>query len=171
MDDNFSNYICYRNFDITKNIYKTFIIDDDLMNTNVDNTTGKPKKYSFSTDNWLYSIKKLMYSTSKTSPYVDVHDLKLKMLTNATRKADYAQYMQPVLIKYFIQWINNYDIHLIINEHDYGFSDVSAFIDNNEYKLQVITDNLFSLDYKDIVDNTLEIYSSGSRFKMLIQLL
>ena len=167
----FTNYICYRNFDITKNIYKTFIIEDDLMATNVDKSTGKPKKYSFSTDNWLYSIKKLMYSTSKTSPYIDVHDLKLKMLTNSVRKADYAQYMQPVLIKYFIQWINNYDIHLIINEHDYGFSDVSAFINDNEYKLQVITDNLFSLDYKEIIDNTLEIYSSGSRFKMLIQLL
>ena len=167
----FTNYICHRNFDLSKNIYKTFIIDDDLMKVNIDKSTGKPKKYSFSTDNWLYSVKKLMHSTSKTSPYIDVHDLHLQMLTNSVRRTNYEQYMQPVLIKYFIQWINNYDIHLIVNESDYGFSDVSAFIDNNEYKLQVITDNLFSLDYKEVVDNTLEIYSSGSRFKMLIQLL
>ena len=171
MNGEFTNYICYRNFDVTKNRYKTFIIDDDLLATNIDKTSGKPKKYSFTSDNWLFSIKKLMFSTSKTSPYVEVHDLKLSMLTNSTRQADYAQYMQPVLIKYFIQWINSYDIHLIINKNDYGFSDVSAFIDGSEYKLQVITDNLFSLDYKEIIDNTLEIYSSGSRFKMLIQLM
>ena len=166
MNGLFSNYICNRNFDISKNIYKTFIIEDNILEKDDEH-----KKYSFSSDNWLYSVKKLMYATSKTSPYVDTHDLKLKMLTNSTKEFDYSQYLQPVLIKYYIQWINNYDIHLIIHEHDYGFSDVSAFINNNEYKLQVITDNLFSLDYKDIINDTLEIYSSGSRFKMIIQLL
>ena len=166
MNGAFTNYICYRNFDITKNIYKTFIIEDNILEKN-----DERKKYAFSTDNWLHSVKKLMYTNSKTSPYVDVHDLKLKMLTNSTRQADYAQYMKPVLIKYFIQWINNYDMHLIVNQNNYGFSDVSAFINDNEYKLQVITDNLFGLDYSEIVDNTLEIYSSGSRFKMIIQLL
>ena len=150
--------LCYRNFDIAKNKYKTFIVSEDIFER-------------FSVDDWLYSLNKLNGEAVNISPYIDVKDLGLSTLTNMNKSADFKQYMQPVIIKYFIQWINNYSKNLIVYSADYGFSDVSAFVDGTEYKLQVITDNLFSLDYNKVVDDVLEIYSSGSRFKMIIKLL
>jgi hypothetical protein len=135
--------------------------EEDLLNENI----------KFSTNNWLYSIKKLTNFEAQSSPYINIQDLKLKMLTTSDKIADLSQYIQPVLIKYFVQWIDNYNLNLIVNSTNFGFSDISAFIENEEHKLQKITDNLFSLDYNNIIENNLEIYSSGSRFKMIIQLL
>lgn len=158
LNDIVADKLCYRNFDIVKNKYKTFIVKEDIFER-------------FSVDDWLYSLNRLSGEAVNISPYIDVKDLGLSTLTNMNKTADFKQYMQPVIIKYFIQWINNYSKHLIVYSADYGFSDVSAFVDGTEYKLQVITDNLFSLDYDKVVDDVLEIYSSGSRFKMIIKLL
>ena len=155
-----THLVCYRDFNIADNIYKTFIIDADLTDKTI-----------FSTNNWLYSMKKMMYSNSKTSPYIDVNDLGLHMLTGGNKNFDELEYMQPVLIKYFVQWINNYSYGLIVECNDYGFSGISAYIDGEEYKLQDITDNLFGLDYYKVVDKGFEVISSGSRFKMILQLL
>jgi hypothetical protein len=159
MNNEHGNRICSRDFDFEKNMYKTFLIDTDLMNT------------KFSTNNWLYSMKKITSNDFKVSPYIHIQDLKLKMMTTSDKVANLSEYLQPVIIKYYIQWINDKSMNLIINSNNFGFSDISAFINNTEYKLQKITDNLFSLDYNNIIDNVLEIYSSGSRFKMIIQLL
>jgi len=155
------DYLCVRDFNLKSNLYKTFLIEEDLLNENI----------KFSTNNWLYSIKKLTNFEAQSSPYINIQDLKLKMLTTSDKIADLSQYIQPVLIKYFVQWIDNYNLNLIVNSTNFGFSDISAFIENEEHKLQKITDNLFSLDYNNIIENNLEIYSSGSRFKMIIQLL
>lgn len=150
----------YRNFDIKANRYKTFMMDTDLFDDNI----------KFSTVDWLYSLAQLTYQSGNLSPYVKTTDLNLKLLTPGNNVTDLSKYMMPVVLKYYISWINGYSNKLIINSKKYGFSGISAFIDDKEYMLQTINDNLFSLTYDKPIEDALNIYSSGSRFKMIIEL-
>jgi len=156
-----NDIVCYRNFNIENNIYKTFIIGVDLFD----------KNYTFSVNNWLYSLNKLTSNEIKTSPYISPIDLQFSMLSNSNKTADFSKYNQPVLIKYFIQHINNNIMKLIIQENEYGFSGMEGIIDGKRYTLQKLTNNLFRLNYDKVIDNILEIRSSGSRFKMIIKLM
>ena len=159
MNNNDNNKFAYRDFDLAKNKYKTYLIDNDLF------------KFNFSFNDWIYSYTKLNIATSNiTTPYNKFTDLKMSTLIDSVAAGKGALYNKPVLIKYFIKWLNKFNFGLLINDKDFGLSGISVYIDQQEYIMNIINNNLFSVNYITPISNVLNVQSANSIFKMTIEL-
>ncbi len=77
---------------------------------------------------------------------------------------------QKMAPKYYIGWINNFDLGCIVNYPNYSFGGGSAIVGETEYIMRTINNQLFAIDYTVPFRDPLVVKTTASRFKMLIEL-
>lgn len=164
-DDYFSrsqNYhieLSQRNVDFEKNIYKTYKINTDLFDLN------------FTIDDFIYSYIKLMNKFEiygKT--YTNINELNLEFVTDDTRNMRPGLFDKPMEIKYFINYIEQNKLNLLINKPKFDFNTLDVKFKDESYILETINNNLFMINYQKPLDGPDVVYSKGSRFKVVIEM-
>lgn len=164
-DDYFTNSQNYyielgqRDVDFEKNIYKTYKIDVDLFELN------------FTIDDFIYSYIKLMDKFEEYGKtYTNINDLNLGFVTDDIRNSRPGMFDKPMEIKYFINYIEQNKLNLLINKPKFDFNTLDVKFKDESYILETINNNLFMINYKKPLNGPDVIYSKGSRFKVVIEM-
>lgn len=159
--NNTSNYhvdFVSRSFDKEKNLYKTFKIETDLFDI------------KFSLDDFIQSYIKFYqtdYEYIKT--FSSYNDLELSTVTNQTKLTRPGSFDTRVKIKYFINHIDNYKQGLLINKSGLNFNTNTITLNDNNYVLEIISDDICYINYKTPMTGNNVIYSNGSCVKMILE--
>ena len=149
-----------RTIPLKDNIYKTFKVGIDLLNT------------KFGINDFLYSYA--IFTNAPTfidKPYYKLVDLKIKDVGFFERLEFGNQgFDEPVKVKYFINYISHFKSGLIVNSPDYSFNTYSVKFKNEDFILETINKDLFGISYNKPINEPDNFYSKGSRIKMIVEL-
>ena len=140
------------------NMYKTFKIETDILST------------PFSTTNFIYSLAKLNNKTIISTPYYKYVDYKLSLIGEYEKIQTQNDYSKPIPIKYYISYINDLPLKLVVNYNNFDLSGTGVKIGDVEYVMKQINSQLFSINYSSPISDSTEIKTINSRLKLMIEL-
>lgn len=147
-----------RTVDIEKNKFKTFVIKKDVFGI------------KFSVADFIYSFAKTINQTNIAPGYYEFNDLELDLLTSRHRLDRIFNYDEAVGARYFINHINRFATRLTVYYPNFNFTGMSTRFNDTESIIIYVNDNIFSIDYKKPISEPIEFLTTGSRFKMAIEL-
>lgn len=149
-----------RTIPLKDNIYKTFKVGVDVLNT------------KFGINDFLYSYG--LFTSASTMidrPYYELVDMEIKDVGYYDRlEFGNEGFDDPVKPKYFINYISHFKSGLIVNSEDYGFNTYSVKFKDSDYILETINKDLFGISYNTPIEDSDNFYSRGSRIKMIVEL-
>jgi hypothetical protein len=143
----------------TNNVYKTFKIEQDLF------------EISMTIDDYIFSYLKMLKPTEvygKT--YANINELGLSLVTDDTRNTRPGLFDKKVRIKYFINFIEQNKMGLLIHQPNFDFNTLDVVFKNESYILETINNNLFMINYRQPLNGPEVITSKGSRMKIIIEM-
>ena len=79
-------------------------------------------------------------------------------------------YSKPIPIKYYISYINDLPLKLVVNYNNFDLSGTGVKIGDVEYVMKQINSQLFSINYSSPISDSTEIKTINSRLKLMIEL-
>lgn len=157
--NNYTMDFVTRTMNYTNNVYKTFKIEQDIFDI------------SMTIDDYIFSYLKMVKPTEiygKT--YVNINELGLSLVTDDTRNTRPGLFDKKVRIKYFINFIEQNKMGLLIHQPNFDFNTLDVMFKNESYILETINNNMFMINYRQPLNGPEVIISKGSRMKIIVEM-